>query len=34
MYADHEILETNAFWNYENDYIISCFVAPKDLNST
>ncbi|UPX10857.1 uncharacterized protein EKO05_0001494 [Ascochyta rabiei] len=30
IYADHEILETNGFWNYENDYILTCYVGPKD----
>ncbi|XPS97989.1 hypothetical protein M3J09_007205 [Ascochyta lentis] len=34
IYADHEILETNGFWNYENDYTLTCFVGPKDSTLT
>ncbi|KAJ4354812.1 hypothetical protein N0V95_003497 [Ascochyta clinopodiicola] len=30
IYADHEILETNGFWSYENDYILTCYVGPKE----
>lgn len=34
IYADHEVLEANGFWNYEKDYILSVFVAPKVSIST
>ncbi|KAF1364829.1 hypothetical protein EJ07DRAFT_171809 [Lizonia empirigonia] len=34
MYADHEILDTNGFWKYENDYVLTCYVIPKDYPAT
>jgi len=34
VYNDNETLESNDYWNFDNDYFLSCFVRPRESTSS
>lgn len=31
VYEDRDTLESNEYWDFDNNYILSCFIFPPDI---